>query len=236
MIGRLWSRLATLIRPDSATLVSEVDFDPGTGRLTVLPTAEVHGQTIRVGIQALSTGRGKLGPRAFRISDEAISALVQATRAMRLSRPDTLICDDARVPEVIELLRGTPHVRFSRRADQVEARNAQLNVSRFQPTRPVLCTASAVRSWTRSGFRFVPPQTLGRCIGRALCSYVSQRSLGSFGIPSPPYRRRRLADTRMPYVASRAHSILHDHQGSRFRTRMPLKRCSNQPTILGQVN
>ena len=34
MIGRLWNRLATFIRPDSGALVSEVDFDPNTLQLT----------------------------------------------------------------------------------------------------------------------------------------------------------------------------------------------------------
>jgi SNF2 domain-containing protein/helicase-like protein len=126
-------------------LVSEVDFDPDTGRLTVVPAVEVHGQTTRIDIQALSKGRGTLGSRAFRISRDATSALMRAAQSMRWSGSDTLICDDDRVPEIVELLRSTPQGRLSNRAGQVTTRDAQLHLSlSTDPSSSLRSEASAV--------------------------------------------------------------------------------------------
>src|SRR5207249_874227 len=97
--------------------------------LSLLLAADVKGQITRVDIQALSKSRGRLGSRAFRLSRDATSALMRATQSMRWSGSNTLTCDHDRVPEVIELLRNTPNVRFSHRANQIITRDALLQLS-----------------------------------------------------------------------------------------------------------
>src|SRR2546426_8897640 len=192
MIGRLWNRLATFIRPDPAELAPEVDFDPDTGRLSLLPAVDVRGETTRIDIQALSTGRGRLGSRAFRLSRDSTSAFMRATQSMRWSGPDTLTCDHDRVPEVIELLRSTPNARFSHRAGQITTRDAQLQFSlSTDPSSSLhieamavmdqihlpVCATSDAGAMHREGTTFVRvpavPQTLREAIGAVTPSQAS---------------------------------------------------------------
>jgi hypothetical protein len=107
MIGYIWDRVATLIRPDLAELVPDVDFDPNTGTLSVQLGARVRGKTTWVDMRTLTRGRGTLGGRAFRLPPETSSTLMRAAESMRSSDPDTLTCEQDRVPEVVALLRGS---------------------------------------------------------------------------------------------------------------------------------
>jgi hypothetical protein len=61
VVGDLWNRFATVLRPDRAAIVPRADFDPERGRLEVRLEAEIRGTRIPITGEVLAKGVGRPG-------------------------------------------------------------------------------------------------------------------------------------------------------------------------------
>ena len=108
MIRSLWDRLATWWRPDAAGVSPVVTFDDSSGTLAVQLNLTVRGRVLPVSRRLFTDGAGRLGGRAFRLSQKD-RQLLQGLAALphQLQSSGLIIRGDG-VPHAMSLLRAFP--------------------------------------------------------------------------------------------------------------------------------
>jgi len=129
MIGTLWDRFTTLLRPDRAVIVPRVDFDSEAGRLEIRLEAEVGGSRVPITAEILAKGVGWFHGRKYRLP-EGQAAAVRAVVGRQLRRTDS-ICryDRPDAPDFLSRLRSASTLSESPTAREVCWRDCRVSVT-----------------------------------------------------------------------------------------------------------